>query len=118
MERYDETGSHEEPPGKGRARVAGGVLVRASFIIAFHGSNAAERPDWNLPKSTETRLKSSGIHFYGQMRQRSTFTKVMKRLTCGKRKDPLRSQTHKLICETWWRKSHGLGLHGFFWTTH
>ena len=35
------------------------------------------------------RLKSSETKFYGLMRQRLTFTKVMGRLMCGERKDLL-----------------------------
>ena len=60
--------------------------------------------------------KSSGTKFYGLMRPRLTSTKVMERPKCGERRDLLTSKTYKLICEAQWRKCHGLGLHGCFWS--
>lgn len=47
------------------------------------------RPGWNLPKGTEMSLKNSGKKFYGLMRQRLTFSKVMERRKFGERKDLL-----------------------------
>ena len=82
---------------------------------ANHPAVRIRRRDYNLKRSTKLSHKSSGKLFYGLIRPTLTATKVMGRPKCEEWRHTY-SKTYMLVCETWWRMCHGLGLHGSFWS--